>query len=64
MVRKIEAVWKGLQILQKYDENIDHHDYCLYAGPDDYEKIKPEDRTRLEGFGWMFEDDLGWSIRI
>jgi hypothetical protein len=63
-VKNIDEVILGLNILRKYSDVIHTQSFVLIAGPESYEEISQTDRKELENHHWLYDEDLGWSIRI
>jgi len=61
-MKKIEAVWKGLEILSKYSNNIQFEHIVLVAGPETADDMSDEDCQKLEDMGWICDDITGWEI--
>jgi len=61
---KIEVVWKGLQILSKYSDNIRNEHFYLIAGPEFNKKVSTEDYLALLAMGWSNNEGVGFEISL
>lgn len=63
-MKTIDEVIKGLTILRKYSDVIHTQSFLLIAGPLSETEITTEDHKVLEDCHWLYDEDLGWSIRV
>ncbi len=61
-MKLIDKIYKGLEILSRYSDNVEVEHYIIYAGPSEQWTIGSGEIEILKSLGWFFDKSVdSWA---